>query len=580
MHEIVPVDYVSVAIRDRHSGDVMSIYSRDQVHLGRVEIERCPCAATEVRELLLHPDGVWQDRRDASAAYLGPVVRLGAESLCGFPIVWQEEVVGVVVLGFARAVALDVDLRARARDLGDRLGVAFATAAKDEQLYYQANYDALTTLPNRLHFRDRLTRMLAQAHREQSQLGLLFINLDHFKNVNDSLGHAAGDKALREAAERLKRCTREADTIARLGGDEFTIIASQVKSTRDLETLAEHVLGSLRLPFMIAGEEHFLNASIGLAIYPADGTTVDELLRNADVAMYRAKEGGRGRYVYFEEEMNAATVARLALDRDLRHALDRGELFLVYQPQQELRSGRLSGAEALLRWRHPQQGVLAPSRFIELAEETGLIEPIGEWVLQEACRQFLEWDAQGILLPRIGVNVSVRQFKQKNFVERVDAIVRASGIPPHALELEITESLLADSEVGVHRMLERLRELGLRLSLDDFGTGYSSLAYLKRFDVATVKIDRAFIKDLPSDESSAAITTAIIAMAHALGKQVVAEGVETDQQRWFLSQLGCDYIQGYHYSHPLPASEWAAFTKRLVRPRHGAGSIHPISRHA
>jgi diguanylate cyclase (GGDEF)-like protein len=479
------------------------------------------------------------------------------------PIVWQDSVVGSVILGFSGKPALTDEEQERAKNLGDRVGVAFATAAKDEQLYYQANYDALTALPNRLYFKDQLARRLAQSLREPHEFALLFIDLDNFKRINDSLGHAAGDEVLRQTAERLKRCVRETDTVARLGGDEFTIILAQVRSSRDPEIVAEHVLESMTIPYTVAGDDHFLNASIGIALYPQDGLSADELLRNADTAMYRAKDTGRGRYVYFEERMNVAALARVSLERSLRRAIDRNEFSLAYQPQLDLRSGRISGVEALLRWNSPD-GRRLPAEFITLAEETGLIEPIGEWVLREACRQFVAWHAQEISIPLLAVNVSARQFKQKAFVERIEAIVRATGIPPHCLELEITESLLIDANSGVADMLDALSGMGITFGLDDFGTGYSSLAYLKRFPMNTVKIDRSFVADIAADDGARAIAAAIIAMAHALDKRVVAEGVETPRQAALLSRLGCDHIQGFHYSHPLAPSVFAEFAAQTT----------------
>ena len=561
MRDIVPADFVSIAIVDRNAPAMLRVYTRDQGVADGLALERCACSTGDTAELLAHPDGLWLDRENAVKPYLAAVAKLGAESLLVLPIIWQDAVVGFVVLGFRGRPGLTDEERARARNLGDRVGVAFATAAKDEQLYYQANYDALTALPNRLYFKDQLSRRLAQAQRDPQQFALLFIDLDNFKNINDSLGHAAGDEVLRQTAERLKQCVRETDTVTRLGGDEFTIILSQIRSARDPESVAEHVLKAMTAPFVVAGNEHFLNASIGIALYPADGASAEDLLRNADTAMYRAKEGGRGRYVYFEERMNVAALARVGLERDLRRAIEANEFSLMYQPQLDLKSGRISGAEALLRWDCPGREPRMPMEFIQLAEETGLIEPIGDWVLREACGQYRAWQDEGMVLPRLALNVSPRQFRQKGFVERVATIVRDAGIAPDRIELEITESLLIDSNSGVATMLDELRALGVTLSLDDFGTGYSSLAYLKRFKVETVKIDRAFVTELAGDEGSGAIAAAIIAMSHALQKRVVAEGVETEKQAAILARLGCDEIQGYYISRPLSARNFAQFVK-------------------
>jgi diguanylate cyclase (GGDEF)-like protein len=527
-----------------------------------LSLERSACPAEDTLELLSHPSGMWFDPREIPKAYALPVKWLGAAAVFACPIIWQEHVVGMVVLGFRGDASLTPDEEARTRDLGDRVGVAYAAATKDEQLYYQAHYDQLTGLPNRLYFRDQLDRTLARAHRGQERFAVLFVDLDYFKRVNDSLGHAAGDAVLRDAADRMRRCIRGTDIVARLGGDEFTLLLTDVKSTRDPQIAAEHVIAAMATPFLIAGQDHFMNASIGIAIYPDDGVTADELLRNADTAMYRAKDSGRGQSVFFENRMNADAIARVRSERELHHAIDRNEFVLVYQPQLDLKTCRISGAEALLRWNHPDRGLLAPAHFIQLAEETGLIEKLGEWVLREACAQFQKWQADGIALPRVGVNVSPRQFQQKGFIDTLDKIVRDSGMRASSLEVEITESLLLEATSTVETMLMKLKSIGVQIALDDFGTGYSSLAYLKRFPVDVVKIDRSFVKDLPADEGSAAITAAIIAMAHALRKKVVAEGVETAAQAAFLRGLRCDHIQGYHLSVPLSPSDLAALVQR------------------
>ena len=423
MREVVPADYVSIAIVDRNAPAMVRIYTRDQRQEGGLELERCEFSREDTGVLLAYPDGLWLDRAQAVTPYLMPVAKLGAASLLVLPIVWQNDVVGTIVLGYAATGMLSDEERGRARNLGDRVGVAFATAAKDEQLYFQANYDTLTALPNRQYFMDQLARRLAQAQREPRQFALLVVDLDHFKRINDTLGHEAGDDVLRQTAERLRQCVRETDTVTRLGGDEFTIVLPQIKTARDSESVAQHIIESMAPPFVVAGKEEFLNASIGIALYPADGITAEELLRNADTAMYRAKEGGRGRYVYFEERMNVAALARVSLERELRLAIERNEFSLWYQPQLDLRSGRISGAEALLRWESADRQTRAPADFIQLADETGLIEPIGEWVLREACRQFRAWQDEGLALPLVAVNVSIRQFRQPAFVETVRSIL-------------------------------------------------------------------------------------------------------------------------------------------------------------
>ena len=562
IRDIVQTDYVSVAVLDRTAAGMMRIYTRDEHGGEHAALERSACPEEDTLELLSHPSGMWIDTREMPKPYALPVTRLGAATVFASPIIWQGHVVGVVVLGFRGDVSLSLDEQARARDLGDRVGVAYAAATKDEQLYYQAHYDQLTGLPNRLYFRDQLDRTLARAHRGEERFALLFVDLDYFKRVNDSLGHAAGDVVLREAADRMRHCVRGTDIVARLGGDEFTLLLTDVKSTRDPQIVAEHVIAAMTTPFVIAGHDHFMNASIGIALYPDDGVTADELLRNADTAMYRAKDSGRGQSVYFERRMNADAIARVRSERELHHAIDRNEFVLVYQPQLDLKTGRISGAEALLRWNHPDRGLLGPAHFIQLAEETGLIEKLGEWVLREACAQFQKWHGNGIALPRVGVNVSARQFQQKGFIDVLEKIVGDCGMQASSLEVEITESLLLEATSTVEIMLTKLKSIGVHIALDDFGTGYSSLAYLKRFPVDVVKIDRSFVKDLPADEGSAAITAAIIAMAHALRKKVVAEGVATAEQAAFLRRLRCDHIQGYHLSVPLSPFDLALLIQR------------------
>jgi diguanylate cyclase (GGDEF)-like protein len=562
IRDIVQTDYVSVAVLDRTGAGMMRIYTRDERSGEHPALERSACPVEDTLELLSHPSGMWFDARKISKAYSLPVTRLGAATVFVSPIIWQEQVVGMVVLGFRGEASLTPDERVRARDLGDRVGVAFAAATKDEQLYHQAHYDPLTGLPNRIYFRDQLDRTLARAHRGEEHFALLFVDLDYFKRVNDSLGHAAGDVVLRDAADRMRHCIRGTDIVARLGGDEFILLLTDIKSTRDPQIVAEHVIAAMSTPFLVAGHDHFLNASIGIALYPDDGVTADELLRNADTAMYRAKDSGRAQCVYFERRMNADAIARVRLERELHHAIDRNEFTLLYQPQLNLKTDRISGAEALLRWNHPHRGLLGPDQFIQLAEETGLIEKLGEWVLREACAQFQKWRRDGVALPRVGVNVSARQFQQKDFIDILDKIVRDCGMQASSLEVEITESLLLEATSTVETMLTKLKSIGVQIALDDFGTGYSSLAYLKRFPVDVVKIDRSFVKDLPADEGSAAITAAIIAMSHALRKQVVAEGVATAEQAAFLRGLRCDHIQGYHLSVPLSPSDLAELIQR------------------
>jgi diguanylate cyclase (GGDEF)-like protein len=496
----------------------------------------------------------------------------GARGLFAMPIVLNGELSGLLALGYRGDRAPDPDELRLLRDLADRVAVALATTARDQALYRSAHYDPLTQLPNRLHFLDELARELARAERRGAKLGLLFIDLDGFSHVNDSLGHAAGDELLVHAAARLRACMRKADIVARLGGDEFTVVLPELRDAADAATVAQHVIRALSQPYDIGSGETFVSASVGIALYPIDGTSGEELLRHADMAMYRAKAKGRGSHAYFEEEMNREAQHRLALDRELRHAVDDGQFVLHYQPQLDLRANRVVGAEALIRWRHPTRGLVAPGPFISFAEETGLIERIGEGVLATACAQFMAWRANGLPIDHVSVNVSPRQFHRRDFADRVAQVVLDAGLPRGALRLEITESVLIDESGAVEATLARLAELGIPLELDDFGTGYSSLAYLQRLPVATIKLDRTFIRDIAVSDNARALVRAAIAMVHALQKEIVAEGVETEAQLALLRRWGCDAIQGYYLSTPVPAEQ---FTEVVRTAPDGTGPSRP-----
>ncbi len=490
--------------------------------------------------------------------WLAPLVAAGARSLFLLPIKLDARLAGAIVLGHRELLAPDDDELRLVQDLGDRVAVALATAARDRELYRRANYDPLTRLPNRTLFLDELGRELARAERQSKQLAVLFVDLDGFSDVNDSLGHAAGDELLVRAGERLRACVRKSDLVARLGGDEFTAVLPDMREASDAATVAQHLIAALSQPYDIGHGNTFVAASVGIAMYPADGATAPELLRHADMAMYQAKERGRGSFAFFEDAMHREAQRRLALDRELRQALENEEFVLYYQPQLDLRTNRIVGAEALIRWQHPTRGIVAPGPFIAFAEETGLIEQIGEWALNAACEQFMVWKRAGAPIDHVSVNVSPRQFRRKDFADSVARAIRAAGLEPGTLHLEITESVLVDDSGAADATLQRLIDLGTRLELDDFGTGYSSLAYLQRLPVGTIKLDRSFIKGIPASDNAQAIVRAAIAMVHALKKEVVAEGVETGEQLALLRAWGCDAIQGFHLSKPVPADEFVA----------------------
>ncbi|MFT5452404.1 MAG: diguanylate cyclase (GGDEF)-like protein/PAS domain S-box-containing protein [Enterobacterales bacterium] len=434
----------------------------------------------------------------------------------------------------------------------------------EDRILYQANYDQLTNLPNRNLFMDRLHQSLQRVQREGTMLALLFIDLDRFKNINDSLGHSAGDKLLVKISKIMKETVRESDTIARFGGDEFAVIISPIYGPKNASRVASALLESLSTPINIDGYEAIIGASIGISMYPADGTTEEDLVKNADTAMYRAKESGRNNYQFFTKEMQQAAKDRLVMEMDLRQAIDRQELSIVFQPQIEVSTGAISGAEVLVRWQSRDKGMISPSEFIYLAEDTGLIVPIGEWVLKQACLQHKRWINAGVAPPYLAVNVSGRQFKMEGFSQSVLNIVQATGLNSDDVELELTESFLMDDQEFAIDTLKELKEMGFKLSIDDFGTGYSSLSYLKKFPIDRLKIDRSFVQDLEHNKEDYAIVRAIIDLAHTLNIIVIAEGVEEEGQRKVLEELQCDIIQGYFYSRPL---DGVAFTLYLQQQR-------------
>ncbi len=423
----------------------------------------------------------------------------------------------------------------------------------EEQIEFHAYHDVLTHLPNRRLFTDRLARDLTRCKRSGMALAVMFIDLDHFKTINDSMGHTAGDELLLEMSHRLQKCVREDDTVARLGGDEFTIILSDLRHPENAAAVAQKVLESVQVPMPIAGVPVEMSASVGIAIYPEDGGDAETLLRNADSAMYRAKESGRNNYQLCTEDMKARAIERINLEKRLRVALHDQQLLLYYQPQVSLVTGRIVGAEALVRWNDPERGIIEPSSFIPLAEESRLIVPIGEWVLWTACTQMRDWTERGVAPQRIAVNLSARQFQQHDLVEMVRRVLRDTRIESSSLELEITETTAMQNGQVTVEVLRALRELGVGISIDDFGTGYSSLTYLKQFPINAVKIDRAFVADLGSDDGGAAIVSAVIGIARSLHLRVIAEGVETEAQLTILRQRACDEAQGNYFSRAVAA---------------------------
>jgi diguanylate cyclase (GGDEF)-like protein/PAS domain S-box-containing protein len=441
--------------------------------------------------------------------------------------------------------------------------VHFVSTGKDiskrmeaqERLSHMAHHDVLTDLGNRALMCDHLNEALLQAQRNDHMVALLYLDLDRFKTINDSLGHSVGDALLKVVGHRLQDCLRKGDTIARLGGDEFTVLLPNINHVSAPAYVAQNLLEALHPPVVIEGHELFVNSSIGITIYPDDGKTADDLLKNADLAMYRAKSAGGGTYEFFTEDMTIQTVKRLDMEHKLRYALERNEFCLHYQPRADMQSGEICCLEALLRWHQPELGIVEPVEFIPVLEETGLIIAVGEWVIRTACSYAQTLRTAGMETLRVAVNLSARQFRDRNFVDLVKRCLQDSGLDGAHLELEITESLLIENIDSTIAMLNELHGMGIHISIDDFGTGYSSLAYLKRFPIDTLKIDRVFVRDITTDVDDKAIVTAIISMSRSLGYSVTAEGVDTKEQLTFLRLQGCDELQGYYLSPPLSTGE-------------------------
>ena len=492
-------------------------------------------------------DFVPEDQRQKVAEY----IRTGSESGIESELLHRQghrvpvEVIGKTIYrggeSFRLAVMRDISERKRA----------------EAHIQYLARHDTLTGLPNRAFLGERLEALLALARRHDVTAAILFIDLDNFKKVNDSLGHHAGDELLKEVATRIRSNLRDADIVARLGGDEFLVALADLGAPGDAARVAGKLLSAISAPVVLEGQAVYVTPSIGISLFPRDGSSADDLIRHADAAMYRAKASGRSNFQFYAPSLSAETTGALGKEATLREAIERGEFEMHYQPQVAISDGRLTGIEALVRWRHPQHGVLAPAEFVPFAEARGLIIPIGRWVLRQACLQMRAWRDAGYAIAPVGVNVAAVQFQRDGLVGEIAQVLNESGLAPADLEIELTESCLME-DAAVADKLDALKALGVRIAVDDFGTGYSSPAYLKRYPIGKLKIDRSFIGDLASDSTDAAITTAIIRLGKALNLAVLAEGVETESQLTFLKSQGCDEMQGYLAGRPQPAEEFAA----------------------
>jgi diguanylate cyclase (GGDEF)-like protein/PAS domain S-box-containing protein len=528
---------------------------------------------SEVRKLTFQPSNqglvrqVWMSgtphwipdvSRDQGFERAQLAAKAGLHGAFAFPILAGNVTLAVLEFFSSEIRNPDPSLLQMVRVIGSQIGQFMARKQAEENLLYVATHDTLTGLPNRYMFNQRFAHALQNAQRYHKSMALLFLDLDRFKFINDTLGHPFGDRLLQEVAARLRLCLRESDTIARFGGDEFVALIEEFAAPGDVVSVAQKILHALRWPFMLDGETSHMTASVGISLYPNDGGDLASLLKNADIATYRAKEQGKNTYLFYSEEMNDHLSARIAKETRLQGALERNEFILHYEPKVEINTGRITGMEALIRWQHPELGLLPPVEFIGHAEHSGLIVPIGAWVLRTACAQ------NQTLLGRIpaapltvSVNLSARQFEDKHLLREIERALAESALKPNSLELEITESMVMRDIQSSKKILDGIKSMGIRLAIDDFGTGYSSLVSIKRFPFDCIKIDRSFIKDIPQDPDDVAITQAIIAMAHSLRLKVIAEGVETQEQLDFLTEHGCHEFQGYFFRKPQPAEDFS-----------------------
>ncbi|MCR4304054.1 MAG: EAL domain-containing protein [Gallionella sp.] len=587
----IPVSQVIIAHKRKDGAvDYYSTIMRDTVHSKMLERRMQDSISFHLKLMQEFPNPIWRVGREGQCDYVNRAwleftghtleQELGDGWTEGIHPEDREHCLGTILSAFNRREPFTMEYRMHHRDgsyhwlldhgapytdldgeFAGYLGTCYDITERkqyESQLEYQAQHDALTGLPNRNLLADRIKQVISRVGRHGSLVGVVFLDLDNFKVINDSLGHETGDHILKEVGGRLAAAVRDGDTVARYGGDEFVVVLADMAHEVDAANAIRKLMAAMTAPFSVGGRDIVVNASLGVAVCPRDGEDQATLLRNADTALYRAKEAGRNTYQFYAAEMNQRLLARLDLERDMRRALERGEFLLHYQPQVNLASGAIIGAEALVRWRQPERGLVSPGEFIPLAEETGLIVPLGEWVLREACRQARAWRDAGLPEITMSVNLSARQFRSPGLVQTILDILSETGLEARFLEMEITESMVMHDPEGAIAVLDELQKHGITFAMDDFGTGYSSLNYLKRFPIHKLKIDQSFVRNIITDPEDAAITNAVIELGHGLELTVIAEGVETEAQRAFLIERGCDEIQGYLFSRPVPAAEMGA----------------------
>jgi len=558
--EFLPANAAAIFVADADTPAQGRFFSHGQDSDGEILVERTGIDERSLQLLSATDSLLTMEAGKGVPDFLSDLVR-DCNCLHLFPLHYEERMLGCLCLGTIDATGLAPEYRKQAQSVADRLTVALSAVERQQQLYDQAHFDSLTGLPNRSLFLDRLSQYLVQANRSKKHVAVLYADLDQFKLVNDTLGHSQGDEVLRQAADRFRLALRKSDTVARLSGDEFIFALPELTDVRDAVTIVESIIEDLHKPFTVMDQKFILGASFGIALYPQDGASAEVLIKNADLAMYRAKSDQRAQYRFFEESMNEEIVERVALGQQLRQAVNNRQLQLVYQPKVYASTQLVHSAEALLRWHHSQLGWIDPEKFVSVAEEGGLIEQIGDFVIHSACDQFAQWRAAGYAIEQIAINVSARQVLHTDIVGTVARALAKFQIPPACLELELTESLLIDDFVTTQGILLELQQLGVGLALDDFGTGYSSLSYLHQLPFDTLKIDKSFVQDIGLNPEVDAIVISIIALAKSLGKKIVAEGIENEGQKQFLAERGCELLQGYLYSRPLPAPLFADVLK-------------------